>query len=52
MSGRAWVVLFYTLLFVGAFRLTVYDPKAWGRVIGVGLMLYGITMLYVAAVSK
>jgi hypothetical protein len=48
MSARAWVVIFYALLFTGAFRLAVYDKQGWARVVGALLMLYGITMLYVA----
>lgn len=48
MSGRAFVVLFYALLFVGAFRLALYDPAGWARVVGVLILMYGTTMLYVA----
>lgn len=48
MPARFFVILFYTLLVVGATRLLFHDQAIWARVVGALLLLYGVTLLIIA----
>lgn len=49
--SNVFVVIFYALLLIGGARLLLHDSATWARLVGAGLVFYGIAIIVVAIVE-